>query len=108
MVLRILLSLVVLACVAQSNPIIRIPLTYAFDWDLKTKLPIEISFNHSNIYSTRPTKYLFLLGHNLSAPVKNFPTDQPKDRVEIGLKFPSDFVASLSKTYGVSYEAVEL
>lgn len=108
MLFRILLCVLILLSVAKSNPIIRIPLTYGFDWDLTTKLPIDISFSHSNIYSTRPTKHLFLLGHNLSAPVKNFPTLQSKDRVEIGLKFPSDFVASLSKTYGVSYEAVEL
>lgn len=108
MLFRVLLSLTLLVLLARSNPVIRIPLSYAFDWDLTTKLPIDISFNHSNIYSTRPTKYLFLLDHNVSAPVKNFPTNQSKDRVEIGLKFPSDFIASLSKTYGVSYEAVEL
>lgn len=105
---RILLTLTLLLVFTTTNPIIRIPLSYAFDWDLTTKLPIYISFNHSNIYSTRPTKYLFLLDHNVSAPVKNFPIHQSKDRVEIGLKFPSDFIASLSKTYGVSYEAVEL
>lgn len=105
---RILLTLTLLLVFTNSNPVIRIPLSYAFDWDLTTKLPIYISFNHSNIYSTRPTKHLFLLDHNVSAPVKNFPIHQSKDRVEIGLKFPSDFIASLSKTYGVSYEAIEL
>jgi hypothetical protein len=94
--------------VTSSNPVVRIPLTYAFDWDLKTKLPIQISFNHSNIYSTSTTKELFLLNHNISVNVKNFPDKQNKSRVEIGLKFPSDFIVALSKTFGTSYEAVEL
>lgn len=65
----------------ESSPTIRIPLTYAFDWDLKTKLPIKLAFNHSNIYSTSPTKELFLLHHNISANVKNFPQKQNKSRV---------------------------
>ena len=55
MLFRLALALLLMALLAQSNPVIRIPLSYAFDWDLVTKLPIDISFNHSNIYSTRPT-----------------------------------------------------
>lgn len=89
--------------VSFSNPVVRIPLTYAFDWDLKTKLPIQISFNHSNIYSTSTTKELYLLNHNISANVKNFPDKQNRSRVEIGLKFPSDFIVALSKTFGTAY-----
>lgn len=102
--ISILLSL--LAFLGESTPTIRIPLTYAFDWDLKTKLPIKLSFNHSNIYSTSPTKELFLLEHNISANVKNFPSKENKSRVEIGLKFPSEFVVALSKTFGTPYESI--
>lgn len=103
-----LLAVVALAYVTNGNPVIRIPLTYAFDWDLKTKLPIQLSFNHSNIYSTSTTKELFLLNHNISANVKNFPAKQSKSRVEIGLKYPSDFIVAISKSFGTPYEAVEL
>lgn len=92
-----------LLCLASGSHTIRIPLTYAFDWDLKTKLPIKLAFNHSNIYSTSPTKELFLLKHNISANVKNFPFKPNKSLVEIGLKFPSEFIVALSKTYGTPY-----
>ena len=38
---RFLLPLnLLLVSLCLSTPTIRIPLTYAFDWDLKTKLPI--------------------------------------------------------------------
>ncbi len=86
---KTLLTVAFLAVVVMSSTVVRIPLTYAFDWDIKTKLPIEISFNHSNIYSTSPTKELFLLGQNITADVKNFASKPNKSKVEIGLKFPS-------------------
>lgn len=52
-------KIIILLClmmVAQQIEVVHIPLTYAFDWDLITKLPITIAFNHSNVYSTSQTE----------------------------------------------------
>ena len=81
----------------------RIPLSYAFHSDLQTKLPITISFLHSNILSVSPTPQLYLLGLNLSAPVKYFPTAQTTNHVEIGLGYPSDFISAVSSMFGIQY-----
>ena len=78
-----------LAVASASLPKTTIPLTYVFDWDLITKLPVRIAFNHSQVYSTSPTEQLYLLGYNLSVAVKPFPEHQSFDAVEIGLKYPS-------------------
>lgn len=40
---------------AKSNDVVKIPLTYVFDRDFKTKIPVSIAFNHSSIFSTNPT-----------------------------------------------------
>jgi hypothetical protein len=50
----ILLELVAIKSTASSE-IVKIPLTYVFDWDFINKIPVRISFNHSFIYSTNPT-----------------------------------------------------
>jgi hypothetical protein len=57
----------------MSKEIIRIPLTYVLDWDFIAKLPVHISFSHSNVYSTSTTKQLYLMNYNLSVSVKPFP-----------------------------------
>lgn len=93
---------------AIFTPEIKIPLTYAFDYTHKNKLPIELSFNHSYVYSTSPTPNLLLLNYSIAVVVRNFPIQPNKSKVEIGLKFPSDFIIALSKSYGVSYDKVEL
>ena len=87
---------------------IKIPLTYAFDATKTNKLPIELSFNHSYIYSTSPTTDLYLLNYSLTTVIRPFVTPQNRSVVQIGLKFPSDFIVSLSKAYGVSYSKVEI
>ena len=98
-----------LMATAFSVSEIRIPLTYAFDYNKTNKLPIELSFNHSHIYSTSPTTpNLLLYSHSIAVPVRNFAIMPASAKVEIGLKFPSDFIVALAKTYGVHYEKVEL
>lgn len=69
--LFIILFLLKLSTVTStsSNPIVRIPLTYVFDWDFIAKLPVRIAFNHSTIYSTSPTNKLNLLNYNLSVKI---------------------------------------
>jgi len=88
------------------TPEIKIPLTYAFDYNQKNKLPIELSFNHSYVYSTSPTPELLLLNYTIPVTIRSFLIPPNKSKVEIGLKFPSDFIIALSKNYGVSYQKV--
>lgn len=71
-----IIILLYLTMVAQQIEVVHIPLTYAFDWDLITKLPITIAFNHSNVYSTSQTEQLYLLNYNLSVNVKSFAEHQ--------------------------------
>lgn len=104
---KVLYVLLVGAAVG-SDEIQRIPLTYVFDWDLIAKLPVRIAFNHSKVYSTSPTDKLYLLGYNLSVAVSSFPEKQAEEGVEIGLKYPSDFVGALAASFGVGYGDVEL
>jgi len=89
---------------AKGIDTVKIPLTYAFDWDLINKLPIEISFNHSNVYST--TDQLYLLKFNLTVDIQSFPSHQNRDRIEIGLKYPSDFISAMAATFKISYDSV--
>lgn len=102
-----LLLLFVCVCSSGSGGITRIPLTYVFDWDLITKLPVRISFSHSSVLSTSPTKKLHLLNYNLSVSIGSFPVRQEGDAVEIGLKYPSDFIAAMAASFGVEYSDVE-
>lgn len=99
----LLLSLLHVQCVDIN----KIPLSYAFDWDMLTKLPIDISFNHSAVYSTSPTEQLFLLNYNLSLNVQYFPEHQERDRIEIGLKYPSDFISAMAASFKIPYDEVE-
>ena len=98
----LLLEMVVIKSVV-SNEIIKIPLTYVFDKDFKTKLPITISFTHSNIYSTSPTEKLNLLNYNLSVSIKLFPANPPSQHIEIGLQYPSDFIMAVAASFGIRY-----
>jgi hypothetical protein len=104
----LLLLALALPSMAFFTPEIKIPLTYAFDYGYKNKLPIELSFNHSYVYSTSPTPDLLLLNYSIPVVIRNFAIQPNKSKVEIGLKFPSDFIIALSKSYGVSYDKVEL
>lgn len=76
----LLLEMVVIQSV-QSNPIVKIPLTYVFDQDFKTKLPIKISFDHTNIFSTNPTPKLNLLNYNLSVSILPFPNNESSQHI---------------------------
>jgi hypothetical protein len=78
-----LLAVLLLTCIqsADSNSVTRIPLTYVFDWDLVTKLPVRINFNHSAVLSTSPTKKLHLLNYNLSVSIGSFPVHQESEHV---------------------------
>ena len=67
-----LVLLTTLVSYSSATEEIRIPLTYAFNINKTTKLPIELSFNHSFVYSTSPTPDLYLLNYSLAVPVRNF------------------------------------
>lgn len=100
--------LVVGVCGGGGGEVVRIPLTYVFDWDMITKLPVRVAFNHSSVYSTSPTEHLHMLNYNLSVSIASFPTHQDGDVVEIGLQYPSDFIAAIAASFKVEYSAVEL
>ena len=60
-VLLFLLSILPAVLSLGENGIMRIPLTYVLDWDFINKLPVRVSFDHSNVFSTSPTSKLNLL-----------------------------------------------
>ena len=64
-----------------QNEIMRIPLTYVLDWDFINKLPVRVSFDHSNVYSTSTSDKLNLLNYNLSVSIKPFPEHKSSDQV---------------------------
>ena len=80
-VLLFLLSILPAVRSLGENGIMRIPLTYVLDWDFINKLPVRVSFDHSNVFSTSPTSKLNLLNYNLSVSVKPFPEHQDADQV---------------------------
>jgi len=103
---KLLLLIFLITVSISAIDITRIPLTYAFGSDMITKLPIEISFNHSNVYSTSLTNHLFLLKYNLSVAVESFPRKPESNKIEIGLKYPSNFISAMAASFKVSYDSV--
>lgn len=79
--LLFLLSLLTAVRGLGQNEIMRIPLTYVLDWDFINKLPVRVSFDHSNVYSTSTTDKLNLLNYNLSVSIKPFPEHRDTDQV---------------------------
>ena len=75
-----LLIFTTLTTLTLSVADIRIPLTYAFDFGRQNKLPIQLSFNHSYVYSSSPTSDLLLLNYSISVVVRSFlvPSNTPK------------------------------
>jgi hypothetical protein len=85
---------------------IQLQLTYAFDWDLIKKIPIELSFNESKTFSTSPTSQLYLYQANITMNINYFAEKQGREKIVLGLAYPSDFISAVAATYGISYESV--
>lgn len=50
---------------------------------------------------------LYLLKFNLTVAIQSFPSHQNRERIEIGLKYPSDFISAMAATFKISYDSVE-
>ena len=74
-----LLFLFLFLTLTTPRQIQHLPLTYGFLPDLTTKIPISITFNHSQVLSSSPTPQLHLHNYNLTVNINPFPkpTDHP-------------------------------